>query len=219
MELLLFSSPEIFVSFQTLLGVIVFVIFVIFLVGMWRECKLAKLLKKSPSVEHTENDKNAEFVFSSDHLTPMERREELLNNIEDGRFYVVSSLRNSDTTIVCAKRYDAEEQRLYCYAYLWISGRGVYNLHVIDPRGIFKFRDFLGHKLLRIDFDRNPHLIVFEEENISPYLTERDYNDIVQSLQKAGTDWKIEKSEENILGSYKYLLKVNKNKIINTTNK
>lgn len=137
----------------------------------------------------------------------------------DGRFYVVSSLRNFDTTIVCAKRYDAEEQRLYCYAYLWISGRGVYNLHVIDPRGIFKFRDFLGHKPLRIDFDRNPHLIVFEEENISPYLTERDYNDIVQSLQKAGFDWKIEKSEENILGSYKCLLKVNKNKIINTTNK
>ena len=58
-------------------------------------------------------------------LTPKERREYMLNHIEDGRFYEISSLRGSDTTIVCAKRYDAEEQRLYCYAYLWISGRGV----------------------------------------------------------------------------------------------
>ena len=140
-------------------------------------------------------------------LTPKERREYMLNHIEDGRFYVVSSLRNSDTTIVCAKRYDAEEERLSCYAYLRISGRGVYNLHIMDPRGIFKLRYFLGNKSLRIDFDRNPHLIVFEEENISPYLTERDYNDIVQSLQKAGFDWKIEKGEENVLGSYKYILK------------
>ena len=140
-------------------------------------------------------------------LTPKERREYMLNHIEDGRFYAISSLRNSDTTIVCAKRYDAEEERLYCYAYLWINGRGVYNLHIMDPRGIFKLRDFLGNKFLRIDFDRNPHLIVFEEENISPYLTERDYNDIVQSLQKAGFDWKIEKGEENVLGSYKYILK------------
>ena len=140
-------------------------------------------------------------------LTPKDRREYMLNHIEDGRFYVVSSLRGSDITIVCAKRYDAEKQRLYCYAYLWISGRGVYNLHVSDPRGIIKLRDFLGNKHLRIDFDCNPHLIVFEEENISPYLTERDYNDIVQSLQKAGFDWKIEKGEENVLGSYKYILK------------
>ena len=140
-------------------------------------------------------------------LTPKDRREYMLNHIEDGRFYVVSSLRGSDITIVCAKRYDAEEQKLYCYAYLWISGRGVYNLHVSDPRGIIKLRDFLGNKHLRIDFDCNPHLIVFEEENISPYLTERDYNDIVQSLQKAGFDWKIEKGEENVLGSYKYILK------------
>lgn len=140
-------------------------------------------------------------------LTPKERREYMLNHIEDGRLYAISSLRNSDTTIVCAQRYDAEEERLYCYAYLWISGRGVYNLHVSDPRGIIKLRDFLGNKHLRIDFDCNPHLIVFEEENISPYLTERDYNDIVQSLQKAGFDWKIEKGEGNGLGSYKYLLK------------
>ena len=51
-------------------------------------------------------------------FTPKERREYMLNHIEDGRFYAISSLRGSDTTIVCAKRYDAEEQKLYCYAYL-----------------------------------------------------------------------------------------------------
>ena len=140
-------------------------------------------------------------------LTPKERREYMLNHIEDGRFYTISSLRNSDTTIVCAKRYDAEKQMLYCYAYLWISGHGVYNLHVSDPRGIFKLRGFIGNKPLHIDFDRNPLRVVFEEEYISPYLTERDYNAFVQSLQKAGFDWKIEKGEENVLGSYKYILK------------
>ena len=140
-------------------------------------------------------------------LTPKERREYMLNHIEDGRFYAISSLRGSDTTIVCAKRYDAEEQRLYCYAYLWISGRGVYNLHVIDPRGIFKFRDFLGNKPLRIDFDCNPHLIVFEEDNISPYIEDGDYNAFVQGLKKVGFDWKIERGEDNGLGSYKYLWK------------
>lgn len=140
-------------------------------------------------------------------LTPRERREYVLNHIEDGRFYAISSLRNSDTTIVCAKRYDAEEQRLYCYAYLWISGHGVYNLHVSDPRGIFRLRDFIGNKPLRIDFDCNSHLVVFEEENISSYIGDRDYNDFVQSLQMAGFDWKIEKGEENMPGSCKYLLK------------
>mgnify|MGYP003564154644 FL=1 len=140
-------------------------------------------------------------------LTPKERREYLLNHVEDGRFYAISSLRGSDITIVCAKRYDAEEQKLYCYAYLWISGYSVYNLHVMDPRGIFKLRDFLGNKSLRIDFDCNPHLVIYEEDNISPYIVDGDYNAFVQSLQKAGFDWKIEKGEGNGLGSYKYLLK------------
>lgn len=145
-------------------------------------------------------------------LSPKERREYMLNHIEDGRFYAISSLRNSDTTIVCAKRYDAEEQRLYCYAYLWISGRGMYNLHVSDPRGIFKLRDFIGNKPLRIDFDCNPHLVVFEEENISSYIVDRDYNAFVQSLQMAGYGWKIEKGEDNGLGSYKYMLKETRTK-------
>lgn len=174
---------------------------------VWRVRKMHKERLAKKSLRKSEEKRKTDSADMPVLLTPKERREYMLNHIEDGRFYAISSLRDSDTTIVCAKRYDAEEQRLYCYAYLWISGHGVYNLHVIGPRGIFKFRDFLGNKPLRIDFDRNPHLIVFEEENISPYLTERDYNDIVQSLQKVGFDWKIEKDGENRLGSYKYLLK------------
>ena len=219
METFLLKHNSVILLFQCIMGVIEVVTFIIGSIWLLREIYLAERAKKTKNNEQTKNDKKANHDFSCDHLTPMERREELLNNIEDGRFYVVSSLRNSDTTIVCAKRYDAKKQRLYCYAYLWRSGYGVYNLHVIDPRGIFKLRYFLGDKHLNIDFDRNPDLIVFEEENISPYLTERDYNDIVQSLQKAGAECEIEKSEENILGSYKCQLKVNKNKITNTTNK
>lgn len=140
-------------------------------------------------------------------LTPKERREYMLNNIEDGRFYAISSLSGSGTTIVCAQRYDSEEQRLYCYAYLWISGYAVYNLHVSESRGIIKLRGFIGDNPLRIDFDCNPHLVVFEEDNISPYIEDRYYNAFMQSLQKAGFDWKIEKGEDNGLGSYKYILK------------
>lgn len=98
----------------------------------------------------------------------------MLNHIEDGRFYAISSLRNSETTIVCAKRYDAEEEQLYCYAYLYISGKGHYNLHVIDPRDTSQSCKFLGNQSLRIDFDRNPRCVVFEEENVSPYIEDRD---------------------------------------------
>ena len=176
--------------------------FVVWRVRIMHKERLAKKSQRK-SEEKRKTDSDDMPVL----LTPKERREYMLNHIEDGRFYAISSLRDSDTTIVCAKRYDAEEQRLYCYAYLWISGRGVYNLHVSDPYGIFKFRHFLGNKLLRIDFDRNPLLVVFEEENISSYIEDRDYNAFVQSLQKAGFDWKIEKGEDNGLGSYKYLLK------------
>ena len=174
-----------------------------------KERLVKKNLRKSEEKRKTDSDDMPVL------LTPKERREYMLNHIEDGRFYAISSLRDSDTTIVCAKRYDAEEQRLYCYAYLLISERGVYkvyNLHVSDPRGIFILRDFIGNKPLRIDFDCNPHLVVFEEENISSYIVDRDYNAFVQSLQKAGFDWKIEKGEDNGLGSYKYLLKETRTK-------
>lgn len=145
-------------------------------------------------------------------LTPKERREYMLNHIEDGRFYAISSLCRSDVTIVCAQRYDAEEQRLYCYAYLFISGRGDYNLHIIAPIGKTQFCDFLGKERLRIDLDLIPRCVVFEEENISPYIDDRDYNVFAQSLQAAGYGWKIEKGEDNGLGSYKYLLKETRTK-------
>jgi hypothetical protein len=143
-------------------------------------------------------------------LTPKECRDYVLNHIEDGRFYVVLSPHHVGLTIVCAKRYDAEEHRLYCHAYLWIDAIGRYNLHVSGPRGIFDSRDFLGGKPLCIDSDRNPSIFVHEEECLSPYLTERDYNDFVQSVQAAGFDWKIEKSNENVLGSCEYRLKETK---------
>lgn len=140
-------------------------------------------------------------------LTRKEHREYMLNHIEDGRFYAISSLRNSDTCILCAKRYDAEEEQVYCYAYLWISGKGHYNLHVIDPRDTSKSCRFLGGKSLRIDFDINPRCVVFEEEDISSFINDRDYNTFVQSLRTAGFEWKIEKSEEDMVGSHKYMLK------------
>ena len=194
--------------FLCMMGVIGIVFLANILIWLLRELSLTwREMKEKQKEGRQRQEKTTLLPEPPVLLTPKERREYMLNHIEDGRFYAISSLRNSDTTIVCAQRYDAEEERLYCYAYLWISGRGVYNLHVSDPRGIIKLRDFLGNKHLRIDFDCNPHLIVFEEENISPYLTERDYNAFVQSLQKAGFDWKIEKGEENVLGSYKYLLK------------
>lgn len=184
-----------------------FLAFVVWRVRIMHKERLAKKSQRKRE-EKQKTDSDDMPVL----LTPKERREYMLNHIEDGRFYAISSLRGSDTTIVCAERYDAKEQRLYCYAYLLISGRGVYNLHVSDPRGIFKLRDFIGNKPLRIDFDCNPHLVVFEEENISSYIVDRDYNVFVQSLQKAGFDWKIEKGEDNGLGSYKYRLKETRTK-------
>lgn len=157
-------------------------------------------LERKKQREHEEKMNIASF------LTPKECRDYVLNHIEDGRFYVVLSPYYVGLTIVCAKRYDAEEHRLYCHAYLWIDAIGRYNLHVSGPRGIFDSRDFLGGKPLCIDSDRNPSIFVHEEECLSPYLTERDYNTFVQSLQAAGFDWKIEKGKENVLGSCEYLL-------------
>ena len=145
-------------------------------------------------------------------LSPKDNREYILNHIEDGRLYAILSFRSSETCIVCAKRYDAEEERLYCYAYLWISGKGDYNLHIEAPIDTAKSCDFFGKNRLHINLDRNPHLVVFEEENISPYIVDRDYNVFMQSLQAAGFDWKIEKGEDNGLGSYKYRLKETRTK-------
>lgn len=194
--------------FLCMMGVIGLVVLANILFWLLRELSLTwREMKAKQKEECQQQEKRIWLPEPPVLLTPKERREYMLNHIEDGRFYAISSLRGSDITIVCAKRYDAEKQRLYCYAYLWISGHGVYNLHVMDPRGIFKLRDFLGNKSLRIDFDCNPHLVIFEEDNISPYIEDGDYNAFVQGLQMAGYDWKIEKGEDNGLGSYKYLLK------------
>lgn len=179
-----------------------FLAFVVWRVRIMHKERLAKKSQRK-SEEKRKTDSDDRSVL----LTPKERREYMLNHIEDGRFYAISSLRGFDTTIVCAKRYDAEEQRLYCYAYLYICRGSIYNLHVGSSIKTIKNYHFLGKKKLRIDFDNDPRVVVFEEENISPFITDRDYNTFVQSLQVSGFDWNIEKDEENILGSYKYLLK------------
>nr|DAE40395.1 MAG TPA: Lipopolysaccharide assembly protein A domain [Bacteriophage sp.] len=180
--------------------------------GVWRVRIMHKERLAKKSQRKREEERKTWLPEPPVLLTPKERREYMLNHIEDGRFYVISSLRDSDVLIVCAQRYDVEEQRLYCYAYLCISGRGDYNLHIIAPIGKTKFCDFLGKKRLRIDLDLSPRCVVFEEENISPYIDGRDYNVFAQSLQAAGYGWKIEKGEDNGLGSYKYLLKETRTK-------
>ena len=194
--------------FLCMMGVIGLVVLANILIWLLRELSLTwREMKEKQKEECKHQGKTTWLPELPVLLTPKECRECMLNHIEDGRFYAISSLSGSGTTIVCAQRYDSEEQRLYCYAYLWISGHGVYNLHVMDPRGIIKLRGFIGNKPLRIDFDCNPHLVVFEEDNISPYIENGDYNAFVQGLQMAGFDWKIEKGEENAPGSYKYILK------------
>ena len=191
-----------------MMGVIGLVVLANILIWLLRELSLTwREIKEKQKEKCKQQEKRTWLPEPPVILTPKERREYMLNHIEDGRFYAISSLSGSGTTIVCAQRYDSEERRLYCYAYLWISGYAVYNLHVSDPRGIIKLRGFIGDNPLRIDFDCNPHIVVFEEDNISPYIEDRDYNAFMQSLQKAGFDWKIEKGEDNGLGSYKYLLK------------
>lgn len=191
----------------TIFGWTFFLAFVVWRVRIMHKERLAKKsLRKSEEKRKTGSDDMPVL------LTPKERREYMLNHIEDGRFYAISSLGSSETCIVCAKRYDAEEEQLYCYAYLWISGKGHYNLHIEAPIDTAKFCDFLGKKRLRIDLDRNSRCVVFEEENISPYIEDRDYNTFVHSVQAAGFDWKIEKDGENMLDSYKYMLKETKTK-------
>lgn len=194
--------------FLCMMGVIGLIVLANILFWLLRELSLTwREMKESQKEECQQQEKTPCPPIPPALLTPKECRECMLNHIEDGRFYAISSLSGSNTTIVCAQRYDSQKQMLYCYAYLWTSGHSVYNLHVSDPRGIIKLRGFIGNKPLRIDFDRNPLRVVFEEDNISPYIEDRDYNAFVQGLQMAGFDWKIEKGEENVPGSYKYILK------------
>ena len=212
METFLLKNYSVFLFFQCMMGVIGIVVLVNILILLLRELYLTWREKKAKQKEGCQQQKKTTCLPEPPVLlTPKERREYMLNHIEDGRFYAISSLRGSDTTIVCAKRYDAEEQRLYCYAYLYICRGCIYNLHVGSSIKTFKNCHFLGKKL-RIDFDNDPRVVVFEEENISSYLVDREYNTFVQSLQAAGFDWKIEKDEDNGLGSYKYLLKETRTK-------
>lgn len=213
METFLLKYYSVSLFFQCMMGVIGIVVLAYYLILLLREFCLTWREKKAKQKEGCQQQEKRIWLPEPPVLlTPKERREYMLNHIEDGRFYEISSLRGSDTTIVCAKRYDAEEQRLYCYAYLYISGRGNYNLHIIAPIGKTKFCDFLGKERLRIDLDLIPRCVVFEEENISPYIDDIEYNVFMQSLQAAGYGWKIEKGEDNGLGSYKYLLKETRTK-------
>lgn len=213
METILLRYYSIGIFFQCIMGVIGVVTFIACLILLLREFFRTWREKKAKQKKRCQQQGKATCPPEPPVLlTPKERREYMLNHIEDGRFYAISSLGSSETCIVCAKRYDAEEEQLYCYAYLWISGKGHYNLHIEAPIDTAKFCDFLGKKRLRIDLDRNPRCVVFEEENISPYIEDRDYNTFVHSVQAAGFDWKIEKDGENMLGSYKYMLKETKTK-------
>ena len=208
METFLLKYYSVVLFFQCMMGVIGVVTLIAYLIWLLREFSLTWREKKAKQGEGCkQQEKTTCPPIPPALLTPKECRECMLNHIEDGRFYAISSLRGSNITIVCAQRYDSQKQMLYCYAYLWTSGHSVYNLHVSDPRGIIKLRGFIGNKPLHIDFDCNPHKVVFEEDNISPYIEDRDYNAFVQSLQMAGFDWKIEKGEESVPGSYKYILK------------
>lgn len=211
METILLRYYSIGIFFQSIMGVIGVVTLIVILIWQLREIYLAER-EKTKQKRNGQRSEKADSGEPPVLLTPKERREYMLNHIEDGRFYAISSLRNSETCILCAKRYDAEEEQLYCYAYLWISGKGDYNLHIEDPRDTSQSCKFLGNQSLRIDFDINPRCVVFEEENISPYIVDRDYNTFVHSLQAAGFDWKIEKDGENMLGFYKYMLKETKTK-------
>ena len=169
------------------MGVIGIVVVAYYLILLLRECCRTWREKKAKQKEECQQQEKRIWLPEPPVLlSPKERRKYMLNHIEDGRFYAISSLRGSDTTIVCAKRYDVEGQRLYCYAYLCISGRGDYNLHIIAPIGKTKFCDFLGKERLRIDIDLIPRCVVFEEENISPYMDDIEYNVFMQSLQAAG---------------------------------
>ena len=203
MKLLILNSPEIFVMLA-LLGVIVFIFLIVFLVNMWCDLRLAKRLRKERQIK---NDSKSDF-FSSEHLTPMEYRETLLNNIDDGRLYQITS--PHELVIACAKEYNAEEDILSCYAYYSISERGVYivsNLHVSDPCGKPHSREFVGNIPLNIYYDQDPGIIMSKDVMISPFVTDGDYNRFVFYMLKAGIQWNIERSEQHRLGSYAYRLK------------
>lgn len=126
METFLLKYYSVFLFFQCMMGVIGVVTLVACLFWLWREFFTTWREKKTKQKEGCQQQEKRIWLPEPPVLlSPKERREYMLNHIEDGRFYAISSLCRSDVTIVCAQRYDAEEQRLYCYAYLFISGRGI----------------------------------------------------------------------------------------------
>lgn len=139
METILLIHDSIGLLFQCIMGVIGVVTFIVILIWLLRKIYLAERKKAKQKDGCQQQEKRTWLPEPPLLLTPKERREYMLNHIEDGRLYAISSLHSSEVCILCAKRYDAEREILYCYAYLWISGKGHYNLHVSAPRGIFKF--------------------------------------------------------------------------------
>ncbi len=199
METILLKHYSVGLFFQCMMGVIVVVAIIACSNWLLQEFFLTWREKKAKQKEKCQQYEKPTWLPTPPVLlTLQERREYILNHIEDGRFYEISSPSNSATCILCAKRYDAEAEILYCYAYLWLNEKGYYNLHIDAPINTVKFCDFLGKNRLRIDLDRNSCLVVFEEENISPYIVDRDYNSFLKSLQAAGFNWKIEKGEGNV---------------------
>ena len=208
METFLLKHYGIGLLFQCRMGAIGVVTFIICLIWLLHEIYLTERKKEAKKKEQTKNDKKADNDFSCDHLTPMEWREKLLNNIEDGRLYQIKvSPGSSHIAIACAKSYDAETGRLACYAYLLIFNRSHYCLHVIDGGGTFIARDFIGLNPLSIFYDHNPGLRILEEFLVSPFVTNENYQDFVTCMLKAGHRCVMDKSEDHRLGSYTYKLK------------
>lgn len=193
--------------FQSIMGVMGVVTFIFGLIWLLREIYLACRERRTKVDEQTKNDKKADNDFSCDHLTPMEWREKLLNNIECGRLYQITSLGSPHIVIACAKSYDAETKRLACDAFLCIFNRSHYVLHVIDGGGTFIARDFIGRAPLSIFYDHNPGLRILEETLVSPFVTNEDCQDFVTAMQKAGHRCVMEKGEDHRLGCYTYQLK------------
>lgn len=124
--------------------------------------------------------------------------------IEDGRIYEILGSSRSDIIIACAEKYNEEEKRLYCYAYLSISPSGVYELYVRDLRDTIRLKDFVMNHHLNIIFDHCPSIFLWGNETFSPFIPLRDYLDFSRCLKKAGCQWNIEQGDLQRLGDYTY---------------
>ena len=90
------------------MGVIGLVVLANILIWLLRELSLTwREMKAKQGEKCKQQEKRTWLPEPPVILTPKERREYMLNHIEDGRFYAISSLSGSGTTIVCAQRYDS----------------------------------------------------------------------------------------------------------------